>query len=129
MFILRKPSGPTRSIKRLFEIEDEVRDYARSGGQILFGTDVGYLTDYDPTVEYLLLESTGLGWREILAALTTSPAARFGEASRRGRIAPGMDADLVVLATDPVTDPRAFTNVRYTIRGGKVIYSAPPGAP
>ncbi|HEX4960162.1 MAG TPA: amidohydrolase family protein [Thermoanaerobaculia bacterium] len=113
----------------LFEILDEVRDYERSGGQILFGTDVGYLTDYDPTAEYLLLESAGLGWREILSALTTNPAARFGEASRRGRIAPGMDADLVVLATDPVADLRAFTNVRYTLRGGKVIYSAPPRAP
>jgi hypothetical protein len=35
-----------------WEILDEVRDYARAGGQILFGTDVGYLTDFDPTVEY-----------------------------------------------------------------------------
>jgi imidazolonepropionase-like amidohydrolase len=111
------------------EILDEVRDYARAGGQILFGTDVGYLTDYDPAVEYQLLEGAGLGWREILAALTTSPAARFGEASRRGRIAPGMDADLVVLAADPVADPRAFTQVRYTLRGGKVIYSAAPATP
>jgi len=113
----------------LFEILDEVRDYNRMGGQILFGTDVGYLTDYDPTVEYMLLESAGLSWKEILAALTTNPAARFGEATRRGRIAPGMDADLVVLAADPVTDLRAFTNVRTTMRGGKVIYSASPGAP
>ncbi len=80
-------------------------------------------------MEYQLLESAGLGWREILAALTTNPAARFGESSRRGRIAPGLDADLVVLAADPATDPRAFTNVRYTLRGGKVIYSSAPGAP
>ena len=108
----------------LFEILDEVRDYARLGGPILFGTDVGYLTDYDPTTEYVLMASAGLSWREILAALTTNPAARMGEASRRGRIAPGMDADFVVLAQDPVRDVRAFADVRHVIRGGRVIYSA-----
>lgn len=114
----------------LFDILDEVRDYARSGGMILFGTDVGYLSDYDPSQEYALMESAGLGWREILASLTTHPAARFGEASRRGRIGAGMDADLVVLAKDPVTDVRAFADVRYAIRAGQILYSAPsqPGA-
>jgi imidazolonepropionase-like amidohydrolase len=113
----------------LYEILDEVHDYARLGGVILFGTDVGYLPDYDPTTEYVLMQSAGLGWREILASLTTAPAARFGEASRRGRIAPGMDADLVVLGADPVIDVRAFTNVRHTLRAGRVIYSSsrPPG--
>jgi imidazolonepropionase-like amidohydrolase len=104
-------------------ILDEVRDYARLGGQILFGTDVGYLTDYDPTREYVLMGTAGLSWREILAALTTAPAQRFGEDRRRGRIAPGMDGDLVVLAKDPVQDVRAFSDVRVTIRAGRVIYS------
>jgi imidazolonepropionase-like amidohydrolase len=110
----------------LFEIMDQVRDYARLGGTILFGTDVGYLDDYDPTAEYVLMASAGLSWREILASLTSAPTARFGEEARRGRIAPGMDADLVVLNADPVLDVRAFADVRYTVRGGKVIYTAPP---
>lgn len=113
----------------LFEIFDQVRDYARAGGVLLFGTDVGYLTDYDPTAEYVLMASAGLGWREILASLTTSPAALMGEGSRRGTIAAGMDADLVVLAVDPVRDVRAFADVRYVIRAGRVIYSAPLPAP
>jgi imidazolonepropionase-like amidohydrolase len=104
-------------------ILDEVREYARLGGQILFGTDVGYLTDYDPSREYVLMGTAGLSWREILAALTTAPAQRFGEDRRRGRIAPGMDGDLVVLAKDPVQDVRAFSDVRVTIRAGRVIYS------
>src|SRR5262249_48017722 len=98
--------GPDR---RLWAILDELRDYRRAGGQILFGTDVGYMTDYDPTTEFILMGTAGLSWREILASLTTAPAQRFGEAKRRGRIAPGLDADLVVLARDPVQDLRAFT--------------------
>ncbi len=110
----------------LWEILDEVRDYARSGGQILFGTDVGYLTDYDPSDEYRLMGTAGLSWREILQSLTTNPADRFKEGSRRGRVETGMDADLVVLGTDPVLDLRAFSDVRYTIRSGRVIYTSPP---
>jgi imidazolonepropionase-like amidohydrolase len=35
-----------------------------------------------------------------------------------------MDGDLVVLGADPSSDPRAFADVRYTIRAGRVIYAA-----
>ncbi len=103
-------------------IQQEVGDYARAGGQILFGTDVGYLSDYDPSEEYALMAGAGLDWREILASLTTAPAERFGEAKKRGRVATGMDADLVVLTADPAADVSAFAKVRATVRGGRVVY-------
>lgn len=108
-----------------WEILDEVRDYARAGGQILFGTDVGYLPDFDPAAEYDFMATAGLSWREILASLTTSPASRFGEDATRGRVAVGMAADFVVLGSDPVRTVRAFTDVRMTLRGGRVIYQRP----
>jgi imidazolonepropionase-like amidohydrolase len=106
-------------------IQQEVGTYARAGGQILFGTDVGYLTDYDTSDEFVLMAGAGLDWHAILASLTTAPAERFGESGRRGRIAAGQDADLVVLGTDPAVDVSGFADVRYTIRGGRVVYSAP----
>ena len=43
---------------------DQARDYARAGGQVLFGTDVGYRPDYDTTREFELLEMTGLSDRK-----------------------------------------------------------------
>lgn len=100
-----------------------VRGYTDGGGQVLFGTDVGYLKDFDPANEYVVMTGAGMGYREVLASLTTSPAQRFGAEARRGRIAPGMDADLVVLGTDPATDIRAFADVRYTVRQGEIIYA------
>lgn len=42
----------------------------------------------------------------------------------RGRVATGMDADLVGLASDPAKDVKSFSNVRYTIRAGHIIYRA-----
>ena len=109
-------------------IQAEVGSYAKAGGQILFGTDIGFLTDYDTTDEFALMAGAGLDWRAILASLTTAPAERFGETLRRGRVTTGLDADLVVLGADPAVDVTAFANVRYTIRGGRIIYKAPVSA-
>jgi imidazolonepropionase-like amidohydrolase len=106
-------------------IQEEVGTYARAGGSILFGTDVGYLTDYDPSDEYALLAGAGLDWRAILASLTTAPAERWREGARRGRIAAGMDADVVVLAGDPAIDGKAFADVRYAVRAGRLVYRRP----
>ena len=104
----------------------QLRAWRQRNGAVVFGTDVGYMNDYDPTDEYLLMKEAGMTSRDILASLTTAPAERFGASSRAGRVAAGLDADLVVLAGDPAADVRAFAAVRYSIRGGRVIYSAPP---
>ena len=102
-------------------ITNEVKSYSAAGGQILFGTDVGYTDAFDTTEEYRLM-SAALDWRQILASLTTAPAQRFGFAVHKGRIAAGMDADLVLLNADPAQDPTAFARVRDTIRAGRVIW-------
>ena len=69
------------------------------------------------------MSRAGMSFQKILASLTTNPAQRFGYSSHSGRIAKGMDADLVVLSADPAQSTTAFSQVRYTIRSGKVIYS------
>jgi imidazolonepropionase-like amidohydrolase len=105
-------------------ILQEVKSYSDAGGQILFGTDVGYLTEYGQlTREYELLGRAGLTFPQILAALTTAPAARLGfVAGRTGRIAVGQDADLGVLDGDPARDVSAFSRVHLTLRSGRIIY-------
>lgn len=101
----------------------EVKSYADAGGTILFGTDVGYLTNYpDVTREFHLLKRAGLTFPQILASLTTAPAERLGFAKTTGRLAHGMDADLVVLEGDPAQDIMALSQVIMTIRKGRIIY-------
>jgi imidazolonepropionase-like amidohydrolase len=107
----------------LKDILQEVRDYSQPHEQILFGTDVGFLTDYDPSQEYMLMQSAGMDFWHILDSLTVAPAARFGETATRGEVKPGMDADLVVIGRDPEADIRALTRVNYTFRDGRIIYS------
>ncbi|MGE3507492.1 MAG: amidohydrolase family protein [Vicinamibacterales bacterium] len=101
---------------------DQLRSWVRAGGTVLYGTDLGWVTSYDPTGEYALMARAGMTFPQILASLTTAPAERFGVGDRLGRIAPGYTADLTVLRTDPTNDVRALALVDYTLRDGTVIY-------
>lgn len=96
--------------------------YEHAGGQILFGTDVGYMADYSTLEEYRLLAKAGFTYQQILTALTTAPALRFGVAAHTGKIAAGMDADVVLLNSDPADNVAAFADVAYTFYQGKIIY-------
>jgi imidazolonepropionase-like amidohydrolase len=97
--------------------------YSAAGGTILFGTDVGYMTDYDPTEEFELMSRAGMTFQQILASLTTAPAERFGLSGRTGRIAPGMDADLVLVEGDPREQVAAFAAAQYTMLRGTTLYN------
>lgn len=102
---------------------EQLRAWKRAGGTVLFGSDLGAV-EYDPTEEYELMSRAGMGFAEILAALTTAPAERFGESARLGRIAPGFTGDLTIVEGDPSTHIRALASVRYAIREGRVQFQA-----
>jgi imidazolonepropionase-like amidohydrolase len=105
------------------QMVDQLRAYSGAGGDILFGTDIGYTDHYDTTLEFTLMSQAGMNYKQILASLTTNPARKFGDSDRTGRIAKDMKADLVILSADPAQDVTAFSKVRFTIRSGNVIYS------
>ena len=101
----------------------QLKAFSDNGGPILFGTDVGFTSLYDTSLEFELMHRA-LSEREVLASLTTSPA-RYFKAERKGRVEKGFDADVVVLDGDPMADVRNFAKVAYTIRAGQVIYQKP----
>ncbi|MEJ0079695.1 MAG: hypothetical protein WDM78_01720 [Puia sp.] len=53
--------------------QQQVHDFSAADGVILFGTDVGYITDYSTQDEYNLLVGAGLDFRQILNMLTAAP--------------------------------------------------------
>ncbi len=106
-----------------------LRAYNAAGGEILFGTDVGYMYEFDTAEEYVLMLRSGMSFPQILASLTTNPARRFGFADHSGRIAATMDADLTVFTGDPAIDITALSRVSYTIRSGKLIFKAATAKP
>jgi len=122
---LRKEDVPPEVIDRLIGATlQELRSFSEAGGQVLFGTDVGYMHEYDPTEEYEYMAQAGLTPMQILASLTTAPAARWKESMRRGRVAPRLDADLVVLTADPASDVRNFASARCVFRAGLPLFTS-----
>jgi len=118
-----KNASPEELEKGMSKAAHQLEAFSRAGGQVLFGTDVGYIEQFDTSEEFKWMSRGGMSFQEILASITTNPAQRFGYAAHSGRIAQGIDGDLVVLSADPAQDTVAFSKVRYTILGGKLIYS------
>ncbi|MEO8554901.1 MAG: amidohydrolase family protein, partial [Kofleriaceae bacterium] len=120
---LAKASVPKEIVEKITrEAETQLAAFVQAGGQVLFGTDAGYMQTLDPTEEYVRLAEAGLTPMQILAALTTAPAARWQATDRRGRVAEKLAADLVVVDGDPAADVRKFAAVKCTIRAGKPVF-------
>ena len=102
----------------------QLSEFAAAGGEVLFGTDVGYMTDFDPSEEYRKMAEAGLDHRQILASLTTAPAQRFLENEADGTLSVGQPADLVLLDGDPAQDVAVFAKPHLVLRAGQVIYRA-----
>ncbi len=95
-----------------------------AGGVVVAGTDSG-IGPAKPhsSLPYAVPQLVALGMTPVAALRTvTSVAARVcGLASRKGRLAPGFDADMVAVAGDPLTDPAALLAVRAVYLGGRVV--------
>jgi imidazolonepropionase-like amidohydrolase len=115
---------------KLFSRDDDIANirgldyrFHQLGGRLVYGTDTGFLQDYDQGEEFRQLMKAGFGFREVLAMLTTAPAELFHLSQREGKVIPGMRGDLTILSEDPASGhPEAFTRVRYTIRGGNLLW-------
>jgi imidazolonepropionase-like amidohydrolase len=92
----------------------------RAGGSILFGTDAGFTEVFDTSAEVRLLNDA-VGWKGVLASLTTAPAAVFGETTTRGKVRRGFVADIVLLGGDPADDVQKIRDVRMVIKDGQTI--------
>lgn len=100
----------------------EVNQFHQLGGQLIFGTDVGYMEDYSTEGEFVEFGRSGLNWKDVLAMLTTNPAARMGVSDSKGTVSAGKLADLTVLDADPADGLTNFSKVRAVVRSGRVVW-------
>ncbi len=96
---------------------DAFRLARAAGVDICMGGDVGVFAHGDNAREMELLVANGMTPLAVLRAATAVNARAFGLADR-GRIAPGLLADLVVVAGDPGKDIAAVRKVTLVMKGG-----------
>jgi imidazolonepropionase-like amidohydrolase len=93
------------------------------GVRVLAGTDA-----LDPFIlhgdalhdELALLHAAGMDTADVLRAATIRPAEHFGWSHRKGRIAPGYDADMVMLDANPLADIGATRRIVGVMKDDRV---------
>ncbi|WP_336161369.1 metal-dependent hydrolase family protein [Amycolatopsis sp. VC5-11] len=108
----------TRNLRRLHEL----------GTPFVAGTDAG-IAPVKPhgvlATAPVMLRGIGLSPAETLRVMTSVAAGVCGLGHRKGRVAPGFDADLLAVDGDPLADPAALRRVvAVYARGGKVLSHA-----
>jgi imidazolonepropionase-like amidohydrolase len=100
---------------RLPALMANLRTMVEAGARIVVGTDAGVGPnkphDILP-VGVAQLTTVGMSPAEALRSATSRAAATLGLTGRKGRLAPGHDADILAVDGDPLLDPKALQRVR-----------------
>jgi imidazolonepropionase-like amidohydrolase len=99
------------------------------GIRIMAGTDAGVGSGlFDDFVESLgIYEAAGWPTSDVLGMATTSAAAAVGRPDQIGRLSPGFEADVLVVAGDPLADLRALHAVQCVLVAGRTHYPTANG--
>jgi imidazolonepropionase-like amidohydrolase len=122
---------PPAVLARLPHILANIRRLYEAGAPIVAGTDAGIGPVKPPDVvrhAVADLSTFGLTPAEALRAVTSGAAAVCRLADRKGRLAPGFDADILAVHGNPLSDPEAIHRIRAVYTAGKVVAPTLPRA-
>jgi imidazolonepropionase-like amidohydrolase len=104
-------------------VQEMARTAHELGVKIVAATDTGYGPESTTTLAHELLELVGIGMSplEALRAATLDAAALLGVSDHTGRIAMGLEADLIVLERNPLDDIGVVQDVLMVVSDGAVV--------
>jgi len=114
--VLRKKAEALAPIAR-----KSIETAIRAGVKIAFSTD-GPTKNNDPWREFASLVKRGMTPVQAIQSATIR-AAELLEVDDRGRLAPGLLADIIAVAGDPTQQIDAMKDVRFVMKDGKIFRS------
>ncbi|MGW4773428.1 amidohydrolase family protein [Nocardia sp. NPDC004278] len=115
---------PVEVARRLPAVLANLRRLHELGAPFVAGTDAG-IAPVKPhgvlATAPAMLRDIGLGPAAALRAVTSVAAGVCGLGHRKGRIAPGFDADLVAVDGDPLADPSALRRIAAVYASGELV--------
>ena len=97
-----------------------IRLAVKHGVKIAFGTDAAVYAHGDNAKELAVYTALGMPAIDAVRTATTVAAEVLG-VTDRGAIEPGLLADVIAIAGNPLEDVRAYQDVRFVMVGGKVL--------
>jgi imidazolonepropionase-like amidohydrolase len=109
-------------------IEDTIRRAHAMGVRIATGADTDYGAEGVTRISHEVMRFRALGLTpvEALASATSGAAELLGVGDRTGRVAEGLEADLIVLEGNPLDDPYWLQDVVVVITNGRVALNRLP---
>lgn len=101
------------------QAEESFRMAMDAGVSIAFGTDSGVYPHGENAKEFAARVRRGMPPIEAIRGATTYAAELLG-VDDRGRIAPGLLADVIAVPGDPMEDVTVLEDVRFVMKGGEV---------
>jgi imidazolonepropionase-like amidohydrolase len=99
--------------------KETIRKAVARGARIACGTDAPAIPHGRNAKELLALVDRGMTPLDAIRAATTV-AADLIDADDRGRLAPGLLADIVAVPGDPLADIGVTEEIRFVMKGGQV---------
>jgi imidazolonepropionase-like amidohydrolase len=124
---LRSPEAAYRRLEsagaRGVVMAENLRRVHAAGGTIVTATDAGNpLTLHGPSIfdEMEAMQAAGLTAAEVVVMATRNGARAMGREKDFGTLEAGKQADLLVLAENPLAEVRAFRSRTHVMRGGRL---------
>ncbi len=106
--------------------KETIRKAVSRGVRIACGTDAPAIPHGRNAKELIALVDRGMSPLGAIRAATTVSADLI-DASDRGRLAPGLLADVIAVPGDPLSDIEVTEDVRFVMKGGRIYRNEPSG--
>lgn len=123
-FLSASTEDEAGALRFVANASDNLRRAARAGVPIAMGTDVNnpfVFPGYSAHEELFLMVKAGMSPADALRAATIGSAAFLHSSNRLGRIAPGYEADLLLLSRNPLTKIENSRTLVGVVADGKLI--------
>jgi imidazolonepropionase-like amidohydrolase len=121
----RRDGWPAETMRKNDETTEAQRAGFRkaveAGVRIAFGTDSGVYPHGLNARQFAYCVRYGMTPLEAIRSATTVAAELMGWSDRVGALRPGLAADLIAVAGDPLADVGSLTDVRFVMRDGVVV--------
>jgi imidazolonepropionase-like amidohydrolase len=115
------PPDVLEKVKWRLEITGKALERAVPAGvKIAFGTDAGVSKHGRNAGEFELMVEHGMTPATVIVAATTNAADLLG-VKDIGALRPGMHADIIAVAGDPLADVKVLKSVDFVMKGGEVV--------